>query len=266
VTSTISTPRVVRFPRFDRTERIVHWTNATLFLILLFTGASLKLGFMATLVAHRETVKTIHVYSGLLLPIPIVLGIVLHSGAQLRRDLGRLNRWTKDDKRWWSSRTRPTVQLGKFNPGQKLNATFIGASIVVMLMTGSIMKWFKPFPDSWRTGATFVHDTTWLVLCFVIAGHILFAFRDYDSLRGMVAGWVPERWARRERPKWWAEVVAARDSASAGAAAHIAADASSDVATGAQKGVGEAGAGAGEMPVGDPVDGGARDGRGGREL
>jgi formate dehydrogenase subunit gamma len=157
------------------------------------------------------------------------------------------------------------VQLGKFNPGQKLNATFIGASIVIMLMTGSIMKWFKPFPDSWRTGATFVHDTTWLALCIVIAGHILFAVRDYDSLRGMVAGWVPERWARREHPRWWAEVVAAR-AASAGTTPGADLRSAGDVEAGTKEGIGEAGAGTGEVTVGDPVDGGARDRGGGREL
>ena len=87
---------------------------------------------------------------------------------------------------------------------------FVGASIVLMLATGSIMRWFEPFPDSIRTGATFVHDCIFIALIFVIVGHIMFALADFDSLRSMVRGWVPEQWARRERPRWWAEVVAAR--------------------------------------------------------
>ena len=33
--------KVKPFPRFDRLERVVHWCNATLFLVLLLTGASL---------------------------------------------------------------------------------------------------------------------------------------------------------------------------------------------------------------------------------
>jgi formate dehydrogenase subunit gamma len=246
-----------RLPRFDRTERVVHWTNALLFLMLVATGASLKLGFVATLVAHRTLVKNIHVYAGLLLPVPILAGIALRSGAQLRRDLGRINRWTPDDRKWWSARTRRGAQLGKFNPGQKLNAAFTGAAIVVMLMTGAIMRWFEPFPDSWRTGATFVHDSFWLALLIVIAAHILFALSDYDVLRGMVAGWVPESWARRERPRWWAEVVAGR-AASASAVG--------DLGAGASQRLDEPGARAGEVAVIDPVHGRAGDGFGGREL
>jgi formate dehydrogenase subunit gamma len=242
--------------RFDRTERVVHWTNATLFFILIVTGASLKIGSFATLVANRHAVKTIHVYVGLFLPVPILVAIFLRAGKQFRNDLARMNRWSQDDKRWWSPRKRPSVQLGKFNPGQKLNTVFIGAVIVVMLMTGSIMRWFEPFPDSWRTGATFVHDSTWLVLLFVIAGHIIIALRDPDSLRSMMRGWVSESWARRNRPQWWAEVMSG--DAVRGPVG--------DVEAGAQEGLLETRAGTSQVAVGDVEDGGAANGVGHREL
>jgi formate dehydrogenase subunit gamma len=249
--------RTQPFPRFDRLERAVHWSNATLFFVLIATGASLKVGALATMVANRALVKSIHVYAGLLLPVPLLLGIVAPAGRQLRRDLGRFNRWTHEERRWWSPRTHHDAQLGKFNPGQKLNAVFTGAAIVVMLMTGAIMRWPDPFSDSWRTGATFVHDSTWLVLIIVITGHIVIALRDFDSMRSMVRGWVPEPWARRERPLWWAEIVRARD-ASAGAVG--------DVAAGAQQRLGEPGARAGEVTVGDGIEARAGDGLRGRDL
>jgi len=147
-----------RLPRFDRVERVVHWFTATLMIVLLLTGFSLYAGPLSDLVGRRRLVKTIHVYSGLLLPVPVLVALLLRAGGQLREDLSRLNRWSADDRRWWSRKRRPHVQLGKFNPGQKLNATFIGAAIVVMLMSGAIMRWYEPFSDSWRQGATFVHD------------------------------------------------------------------------------------------------------------
>jgi len=247
--------RVRRFPRFDRVERAVHWCNASLFLVLVGTGSSLYFAQLSTIVAHRHAVKTIHVYAGLLLPVPLLVGLLIPGGRQLRRDISRFNRWSADDRRWWSRRTRAEAQLGKFNPGQKLNAVFIGASIVLMLMTGSIMRWFGPFPDSWRTGATFVHDWVFVTLLVVIAGHIMFAFADFDSLRSMVRGWVPEQWARRERPRWWAEVVAAQASASADDAGAGPSDGSADPAGHVEAGVDErtreARVRAGEMPVGD---------------
>jgi formate dehydrogenase subunit gamma len=236
-------PRIQHFPRFDRLERAVHWCNATLFLVLLLTGASLYFQAISTFVGHRHAVKTIHVYAGLLLPLPLLIGLLLPNGRQFRRDVSRINRWTADDRRWWSRRNRSTVQLGKFNPGQKLNAIFVAAAIVLMLMTGSIMRWFGPFPNSWRTGATFVHDWVFITLIVVIVGHIMFALSDFDSLRSMVRGWVPEQWARTEHPAWWAEVIAARadESGSAGG----------DVEAGRDERIGEARVRTGEMPVGD---------------
>ncbi len=117
-----------------------------------------------------------------------------------------------------------------------------------MLGTGSIMRWFKPFPDYIRTGATFVHDWTFIALFVVIVGHIMFAFSDPDSLRSMVRGWVPEQWARRERPRWWAEVVAARAAASEDADSG---DPAGDVEAGGDERLDEPGVRAGEMPVGD---------------
>src|SRR5262245_60371456 len=253
-----------RIVRFDRTERVVHWCNATLFLILLFTGAALYVAPLSELVAHRTIVKTVHVYSGLLLPVPIVVGILLRSAAHLRADLGRLNRWSNDDRFWMAHVfqrrwMRDRAQLGKFNPGQKLNAAFIGASIVVMLGTGSIMRWFEPFPVDWRTGATFVHDWFAIALFIVITGHILFAFADPQSLRAIVRGWVSAAWAREKAPVWYEEMASSGEAGTA-------VDTLGDAATGVEHRAAEVGARAGEMSVGDAMDGGAGDGVGGREL
>ncbi len=198
-----------RVARFDRLERAVHWTNATLFLVLLTTGAMLYAGPLSGLVGRRELVRMVHVYSGLVLPVPLLAGIVLRSGRQLREDLRALNRWIPDDFRWLRTRGRdPHVRLGKFNPGQKLNATFVGAAIVVMLGTGSIMHWFGYFPNDWRTGATFVHDWFAIALFFVVVGHIWLALADPVALRGMTRGSVTGAWAKHHRARWFDEVTA----------------------------------------------------------
>jgi formate dehydrogenase subunit gamma len=198
-----------RVPRFDRVERGVHWCSATLFLTLIATGAALYAGPVSTLVGRRELVRTVHVYAGLALPVPILIGLLLPFGRQLRADAGRISRWDRRDRGWWRRSRRAGVELGKFNPGQKLNATFVAASIVVMLATGSIMHWFDPFPDDWRTGATFVHDWFALGIGLSAAGHIAFALSDPDALSGMVRGSVPRAWARTKRSRWYAEVEAA---------------------------------------------------------
>jgi len=193
--------------RFDRIERTVHWVNATLFGVLMLTGAALYAGPISALVGNRELVRTVHVYSGLAVPVPLLVAVLSRQrGARLRTDLGRLNRWSRDDARWFRRGQRARVQLGKFNPGQKLNAAFIAGAAVVMLATGSIMKWFDHFPLDWRTGATFAHDWFALGIWIAVVGHILFAVRDGDALDSMLGGTVPAAWARKKAPLWYEEL------------------------------------------------------------
>jgi formate dehydrogenase subunit gamma len=192
--------------RFDRTERWLHWANATLVGVLVFTGAVLYWGELSSILGRRALFKEIHVIAGLCLPVPFLLALPGRRGRGLRRDLGVLNRFSADDVRWLRSRGADrTVRLGKFNPGQKLNTAFVGAALVTMLATGLVLRFFNPFPLAWRTGATFIHDWTALGLALAITGHVWLAVSDPDALGGMVSGTVPAGWARRKRPRWYEE-------------------------------------------------------------
>lgn len=193
--------------RFDRTERVLHWTNATLFLILLATGMTLYIGPLSSAVGRRVLVKDIHVASGVLLPLPLLVAYAGSWRSGLRRDVRRLARWSIDDRRWLLSLGRKgRATLGKFNAGQKLNAIFVAGCIPVMLLTGSIMRWFSPFPLAWRTGATFVHDWLALTLLVVVIGHIIKALAEPVALRAMWQGTVPDHHVQLHHPRWWSEV------------------------------------------------------------
>lgn len=202
------TRRSTALPRFDRAERLLHWVNASLFAILLSTAAWLYIGQVQVLFpVGRELVRRLHVWSGLALPLPILATLLGPWRRGFRADVRRLNRWNADDRRWLRTLGRdPYVRLGKFNPGQKLNASFVAGAIVVMLGTGSIMFWNRPFTDDWRTGATFVHDWTAIGLFLAITGHVMLALGDRDALGGMLRGSVPADWARRHRPRWYEEL------------------------------------------------------------
>ena len=102
-------------------------------------------------------------------------------------------------------RSAADARLGKFNPGQKLNTIFVGASLVVLLLTGLVMHWPRFFPDSWGTGATFVHDCFAIALTVVIAGHIVMAATHPQAMRSILTGWVDESWAARHAPAWLKE-------------------------------------------------------------
>jgi formate dehydrogenase gamma subunit len=195
--------------RFDRVERSLHWLNAALFLTLMLTGAALYLQPLGELFGRRALVETVHVWCGVALPVPVLASVAGPWGRHLRDDLRRWNRWRPADRQWLravlASHRRPAVEapgVGKFNAGQKLNAAFTAGAGLVLLGTGSIMKWYHPWPLAWRTGATFVHDWLALAVFVMVAGHVLFALRDPDALRSMFTGRISRDWAQRHAPGW----------------------------------------------------------------
>jgi formate dehydrogenase subunit gamma len=203
--------RAALLVRFDWVERAVHWITAGLFLLLVATGAILYLEPLQSVIGRRALVEDIHVYAGLALPFPLVIALLGSWGRALREDLRRFNRWSSDDGKWlrsiFTDRTERrrhvrTLRVGKFNAGQKLNAAFVAGAGLVMLGTGAIMRWYHPWPLSWRTGATFVHDWLALGLGIVIIGHIGMALRDPDALRSMLVGTIQRAWAKQHAPAW----------------------------------------------------------------
>ncbi len=147
-----------RVVRFDRTERILHWVTAAAVLVALATGAALYVGPLAIAIGRRELVKDLHVIAGFASVLPFAVAMAGPWSRGLRRDVSRVANWHDDDLAWFRRGRRSWTETGKFNGGQKLNAVLMASALVVLLATGSVMKWFGPFPLEWRTGATFVHD------------------------------------------------------------------------------------------------------------
>ncbi|MEV6209998.1 cytochrome b/b6 domain-containing protein [Kitasatospora sp. NPDC051914] len=190
-----------RVHRFARAERWVHRGTAALMLVCLATALMLYYPPLSELVGRRRLVVLVHEWCGLLLPVPLLLGLASRA---LRADLARLNRFTDADRRWLRAVRRRSYDrpAGKFNAGQKLYAAWIAGAVLVMLGTGLLMWFTHLAPLVWRTGATFVHDWLAVAVAVVLAGHVWMAVRDPEARRGMRTGLVDRHWAVREHPGW----------------------------------------------------------------
>ncbi|MGW0614826.1 cytochrome b/b6 domain-containing protein [Streptomyces sp. NPDC002788] len=190
--------------RFSRVQRWVHRTTAALMGVCVVTAACLYVPQLAELVGRRALIVTLHQWSGLALPVPVLAGL---ASRVFRADLGHLNRFHPHDRTWLRAALRRDKRpasrpAGKFNAGQKLYASWIAGATLVMLGTG-LMMWFTHLtPLLWRTSATFVHDWLALTIGIVLAGHIGMALADPESRRGMRTGRVSRDWADREHPLW----------------------------------------------------------------
>jgi formate dehydrogenase subunit gamma len=187
--------------RFSPAARAVHRATAVLGLTCLATAAALYLEPLAEIVGRRALVVQVHVWSGLALPVPALLGLASRA---VRGDYRLLNRWTAADRAWLRRRDRRTAGLpvGKFNAGQKLNASLSAGGGLVLLGTGVVLAYGRRWPLDLRIGATFVHDWTAFAVLVLVAGHLWFAGHDEDARRGMRTGFVPAGWALREHPAW----------------------------------------------------------------
>ena len=103
----------MRLRRFDAVTRVVHWSTAVLTLVLVATGTVLYVGQLSAAVGRRALLASIHVWCGVLLPIPVLVGIALgRAGRNLRADLHELGWWSRTDRRWLRASTRATPGSG----------------------------------------------------------------------------------------------------------------------------------------------------------
>lgn len=201
----------LRILRFDRVQLATHWVNAVLFTVLMVTAVPLYFGSFFGLVLPRHVIAQIHLWTGLALPLPIIVSMIGPWGSRMRRDVHRINYWTRDEIDWLRTLGKTTLAADKFNPGQKLNTIFVGSAIVILLATGSMLQWFRFFSVPLRVGATFVHDTFALAVFIVVVGHVVMALTHRDSLRAIFTGRVSEKWARVHSAKWFDEQVQTPD-------------------------------------------------------
>jgi formate dehydrogenase subunit gamma len=193
-------------PRFGATERALHWVHASGFLAMLATGLVLYLPALSELVARRNLVKNVHLFSALAWAIAIVLVVALGDRRRLAADWREIEAIDADDRRFLRGRRAPQ---GRFNGGQKLNALVTAAFAVLFALSGFFL-WLGERDHSFLfDGTGTVHETLTLLSVGLLAGHLYLAVihpSTRHALRGMTLGDVREDWAREHHPKWAEEV------------------------------------------------------------
>jgi formate dehydrogenase subunit gamma len=188
--------------RFSRTERVLHWVNALGFFTLLASGLVLYLPSLSVLVARRALVKDVHFWSGIGWICALVAVVVLGNRRRLLETARELDAFDGDDLRWLAGRHAPQ---GRFNAGQKLNATLTAAFTVLFLASG-LLLWLGERDTRFRFASTVVlHDGLMYVSLALLLGHLYLAVihpATRHALRGMTVGTVSEEWAARHHAKW----------------------------------------------------------------
>ena len=188
--------------RFGPTERLVHWVHATGFLAMLATGLVLYVPALSELVARRNLVRNVHIFTAVGWAVALVLVVALGDRARLTaawRDAETIDR---DDRRWL--RGRPAPQ-GRFNAGQKLNVIVTAAFAALFAVSGFFLWLGERDHRFLLDGTGTVHDTLMFASVALLTGHLYLALihpRTRHALRGITLGDVREDWAREHHGKW----------------------------------------------------------------
>ncbi|MGH2441792.1 MAG: cytochrome b/b6 domain-containing protein, partial [Chloroflexota bacterium] len=201
-----------------RTERAVHWMQASSFLLLLLTGLALQLPSIEAAIGNRELLHEIHLSAAFFFFFGPALIALSGNRQSVSRDVTSVDTWDGDDLRWlvpfpllrlFGVRTPPQ---GRFNAGQKLNAIFIVWSTLTFTVTGLIIWQNRRFNTTLVSHANSIH--TWLAYIALVAflGHLYLAVgypKTRHALRAITQGWVRREWAVEHHAKWVREGAAA---------------------------------------------------------
>ena len=189
--------------RFSRTERTLHWVNAAGFFVLLGSGLVLYLPSLAIAVGRRPLVKDVHFWTGIAWVTALVLVVLLGDRRRLLRTAREIDRFDADDKVWLTGGGR--APQGRFNAGQKLNASLTAAFTILFFVSGMLL-WLGERDTRFRFASTVVlHDGLMYVSLILLVGHLYLALihpATRHALRGMTLGTVDADWAHVHHRKW----------------------------------------------------------------
>jgi len=188
----------------------VHWVHAAAFFALLATGLVLLVPDLAALVARRNLVKNVHLFTAVAWAAALVAIVAVGNRRRLAALWREAETIDSDDRRWLTGRRAPQ---GRLNAGQKLNLLLTAALAVVFTVSGFFLWLGERDHTFLLDGAGTVHDVATYASIVLVTGHLYLALvhpTTRHALRGMVRGDVREDWAERHHEKW---VAAERERA-----------------------------------------------------
>ena len=189
--------------RFTLTERLLHWVHAAAFFVLLGSGLVLYIPVLSREISRRPLMKDIHIWTAVAWAAAIALIVIVGNRRALARTIREIDLFDRDDGRYLAGDLR--APQGRFNAGQKVNASLTAAFTVLFLVSG-LLLWLGERDTRFRFASTVVlHDGLMYAALALLVGHLYLALihpATRHALRGMTVGTVDESWARAHHPKW----------------------------------------------------------------
>lgn len=198
--------------RYSFVERVVHWSVAITFILLMLGGLALaypRLHWLANIFGGGTTMRATHPWIGLVFTVGIVYMLLKWIKGMVL---------TKVDFQWlkkigtYAKHGHVDVDTGKWNAGQKLYYWLAVILGLVLLFTGipiwaDAPGWLGDWGRGWQRWGRFIHLTAFLLMVGGFIIHVLLsAFLFPGTMNSMNSGKVSRAWAAFHHPRWFREV------------------------------------------------------------
>jgi formate dehydrogenase subunit gamma len=194
--------------RFSTSERVLHWIVTASFFTLLLSGLGLYSrlfnGYF-NLFGGGINAILVHKIAGVLFFFSSIYMYLNH-----KKDISTFD---DDDKEWFKtqggylSRNESHFNIGKYNPGQKIFAIFIGLATLILGITGLFIWLPTSFPRWIVQLSLMLHGLMFVgSIMFVVVHVYLATIGNPGTIEAMLYGNVRRLWAKKHHPKWYKEV------------------------------------------------------------
>jgi formate dehydrogenase subunit gamma len=129
----------------------------------------------------------------------LTLVAVLGDREALHRTRREIERFDDDDLLFLRRRRVPS---GRFNGGQKAHA-IVQAGLALLFVVSGALLWLGERDTAFRLPGTIaLHDAATILLAVLVAGHVMKALGQPQSLEGIWRGTVPAGYAAEHHAKW----------------------------------------------------------------
>jgi formate dehydrogenase subunit gamma len=198
-------------PRYNASERVIHWTVAITFILLAASGLAFfhpAFWFLTNLLGGGVWSRILHPFIGLVMFAFFAVMAVKYWKENVIKSYDR--EWGKRLSDVINNRDDNLPEIDKYNIGQKQLFWVMIATMVLLLVSGVVL-WRDTvfaFPVTVVRISAVVHAAAAFVLILGIIVHIYSAiFWVKGSLRAMTRGTVTHAWAKHHHPLWYRRIT-----------------------------------------------------------